>query len=207
MAKFFALLVFLLPFSAFAYSHNWTCAELSYGTHTCTDDVFSYTGTNSFSSPAGTAQTDYDFNPDTVYYVTFTSSGTGTSKVYITNGTSANPYTFNNGDGDQQINVTSDTGTDAFDFFWQGDSGNADIGSICVSDTSFDECIGSPAYIPPWVFPSFSLIIASTSEAGQLAWTAFYTPFMIILAILMGGLFAVMIRKWIWNSGKRVFGR
>lgn len=58
-----------------------------------------------------------------------------------------------------------------------------------------------------WSWPPFATILGSTTEAANLAIRDFLTPFYIIFAILAGGLFAVMIRKWLWRSGRRVWER
>lgn len=94
-----------------------------------------------------------------------------------------------------------------------GTGGEGVLTDICVSDT-VGVCPpagggGGGGFVATstWTLPSFATILGSTTEAANIAIGDFLTPFYIIFAILAGGLFAVMIRKWIWKSGRKVWGR
>lgn len=96
---------------------------------------------------------------------------------------------------------------DGGDFYFVGTWNDNTVNGGVIFSVEQDDPPPPSSITGTWVMPSFASILASTTEAANLAFADFYTPFLLIFGLLIGGMFALLIRRWIWGSGRKIWGR
>lgn len=210
MKKGLLLALLLLPNIGWAATtHHYTCADIPQvaGSSGCSGDVWSFSGTSD-------AYLDYVPNYDmgtTNWYLTLNMTGTGSS-VVVQGSSFGSPAVVHASSNlsDQPFDMSAAVGANGIYLDARGTGWTGTISDLCITDTPGD-CAPPPP--PPsfgggdWVLPSFATIIASTSESANLVLPSFMQMFYIILGILLGGLFALFIRRMFWKHGNKVWGR
>ncbi len=151
----FAVICFCAtPFLAMASTHNYTCSDWNEsvgggGTGSCSADILTWVSGDKYF---GYASSGYALTEGTQYYVTYTtSSGSGNFALfaYCTNvvGTHVN-VAYGSGDGESTVTTTTECAEAPHLFVRNSTDGSGDgsgsgtLENVCISDVSYDECLG-----------------------------------------------------------------